>query len=486
MEKDQKNQAGDTEEVAEEVIIIENPEVIDGTMLQGEIVKVGDGFIFIDHVRRGYQTVPTNGDVFCPVPKDSNYKVGQLVQFSELNQDRDRVGKFRTENISLVNTDLDVNTPEGRIGMIAKLSETKSPYHQLKKIIAEGDIEKAKENKPLVEFVQQVAWLLNQEGGYQPEHISRMAEEFVAKTFAMLGPLGVKCSIQGDVDLEAEEEMIKETAKLYEESGLSGQAESLKKEYAQFLAVRNAFTLMSQNNLLNYWSVIDQKHLPELTYAFPVCYIYRKAGLDGLERQEREDDPRPDETIKFFSDCVGSQEYAWFFQIYNRRTRPLARFNGKDIMPPALVKIMNKAKENFDYIAIMTPYHDQASREWSDPNWLRNIDPIMVGFLKDLPYMFVLGRWSGTGIFPLLLDCIADTTNHLRINKHLLGNFIHNSWWYKGKKSSNNDEVKDILSNSEMEKVLIEYTDRLLKAYDNGLLFQFLRGELKEDPDYKF
>lgn len=120
----------------------------------------------------------------------------------------------------------------------------------------------------------------------------------------------------------------------------------------------------------------------------------------------------------------------------------------------------------------MTPYHDVASREWSDPNWLRNIDPIMIGFIQGLPQMFVLGRWSGTGIFPLLLDCIADTANFIRLNKHLLKNFKSNTWWYKGEANSGN-----CLSTNDTNNGLETFADKLLTAYDGGYLFEFLRGE---------
>jgi len=205
-----------------------------------------------------------------------------------------------------------------------------------------------------------------------------------------------------------------------------------------------------------------------------------------LEDLTEENDPRPDETIKFFSDHVGSTEWAWFFQIYNRRTRPFYKFSGKDIMPPNILMIMKEAKQIFDYICIMTPYHDQASREWSDPNWLRNIDPIMVGFIQGMDQMFVLGRWSGTGVFPLLLDCIADTKNHLTLNKHLLKYFPNDSWWYKGMRENPAGTRSILAQNNTSDNGLTAFADRLLSAYDNGLLFPFLRGELKDDPEYKF
>jgi hypothetical protein len=185
-------------------IIIENPEVLDGSLYTGEIVSVHTGYVFIHNVKRGYETIGTNGDVFCPVPLDAKFENGQLIQFSELNPDKERVGKFRAETISKMNSDIIENTPEGRMVAINQLSKSEHPYHHFKKMINDDDLSKAGENKPMVEFVQQIAWLLNRDGSYSPEYITQLAEEFVAKTFSMLTPLGFKCSINGSIDLEAE------------------------------------------------------------------------------------------------------------------------------------------------------------------------------------------------------------------------------------------------------------------------------------------
>ena len=214
-------------------IVIENPEVI-GDTYTGEIMSVHTGYVFIHNIKRGYETIGTNGDVFCPVPLDINFATGEIVQFFELNPDKERVGKFRTEKITIVNSGLELNTPEGRMHAIVGLSKALSPYHQLKKIISGDDIAKAAENKPLAEFIQQIGWVLNQNGGYDPEKVNKIAEDFVAKTFSMLTPLGVKCSIMDDIDKVEEANMIEATISLYKENQLEGQAESLKNEYTQF------------------------------------------------------------------------------------------------------------------------------------------------------------------------------------------------------------------------------------------------------------
>lgn len=450
-----------------ETIIIENAEIITEQWYTGEISAIHDGYVFINNIKRGYETIPTNGNVFCPVPKNSKFQLNQLVQFEELNNDRERPDCFRTEKIISI-TDLEISK---KVEQITQLSRSESPYHRLKKAISENDIKKAGKNKPLFEFIQGIAYLFGNGDEITTERIVEFAEKFVADTFAMLSPLNVKCSIQGGIDEDAELKMINDNINLYNESDLQGQAQSLCDEYNQFLKIRRVFNLMFQNNLLTFQSVIPAKYLPELTMAFPVWFVFDK---ENPIQDQKDDDPDIAKSTKFFCDCVGSIEYSWFFQIYNRRTRPLSTFKGKDIMPPALVKVMNEAKQIFDYIAIMTPYHDIASREWSDPNWLRSIDPLMVGFIKDLPsQVFVLGRWSMTGIFPLLLDSIADTAIHIKMNKHLLSNFRANTWWYRGQR----DGIILTQKGKENNNVLLPFANELLGAYDRGLLFEFLRGE---------
>jgi len=462
--------------VPEEVIVIENPETLPIDLYFGKVVSTHEGYIYISEVKRGYESIPTNGDVFAPVAKDGSFTIGQTVQFSTLSDDQKRPSKFRTENIKIVD---DQMVSAQRIEAIMSLAKNPSPYHDLRKVISADDVHRAAENQPLVNFVRQIAWMFNDNKGYDPETIINLANDFIKKNFNMLESIGVKFSITSNFDENAEKSLIDETLKLYEEIGMTGQKQSLLKEYAQFEKVRRAFSLMHNGGLLNYSSIIPIENLPELSFAFPVWYVY---SSNNLSDETGMDDPRPNHAVRFFSDSIGSVEFAWFYQMYNRRTRSLSQFQGRDIMPPRLVKILKEAKQNFDYVTIMTPYHDQASREWSDPKWLRNIDPIMVGFLKGLPYMFILGRWSGTGIFPLLLDCIADTSNHLKINKHLLQYFSERSYWYKGSRTTGN-EIDTELGNSNK---LVRFADVLLLAYDRGLLFPFLRGELKDDPEYKF
>lgn len=435
----------------------------------GEVVSVHDGFSYIGRVRRGYQTIATNGDVFVP----QVLKVGELVEFDELNSDPKRPGKFRTESVRIPEGGLVSMDPDSNNVVAIRDLVCPSVYHAGRKQVPAEDVEQAIANQPFEELIRNRQEM--SEGGAPEDDVAKMAEGFLITTFAALFPIGVSYSVDGDVDKEAEQAKVDEAIVLYEEQGMTGQIESVRKEYEQFSGVRDAFTLMRSNGILSLETVIPMYYLPEMLCIAPVWFVY---GRKNIPDNTVERDPRPDHAVQYFCDQVGSREFSWFYQIYNRRTRPLRQFQGRDIMPPALMKILGIAKATFDYVVIMTPYHDIASREWADPNWLRNIDPYLVGFMDGLPYMFLLGRWSGTGLFPLVADMIGDTMNHLRCNKKLLGNFKSNTWWYKGLKDDDEDGIlQDIQGGDGNNAVLEPFADQVLQAFEEGQLFEFLRGE---------
>jgi hypothetical protein len=293
--------------------------------------------------------------------------------------------------------------------------------------------------------------------------------------FAHLQAFGVSYDIDGEVDVAEESHQIEATAAEYEAADMALQASDLREQYRKFAGARRVFHLMHQQGILHIDTVIPIRYLPEFTVACPVWYA---EGRDGdVKNQLHEDDPRVSPFVTYLCDQVGSKEFAWFFQLYNRRTRLLSSFqSNRDIMPPKLVKLLGVARQVFDYTAIATPYHGEASRDWQDAKWLRQIDPFLLGFNRDVPFIFILGRWSGTGIFPLFLDMIADTMAHLESHKQLLHNFSVNTYWYRGGNGNS-----DLLSMGGGQPHPLEpFADQVLAAYREGRLFQFLRGEKPE------
>ena len=461
-----------------EVEIIDGKDVIlpDGQVRYiGAIVSAHDGFSYIGRVKRGYETINTNGDVFVP----AEFPVNGLVEFDKLNDDPKRPGKFRTESARLAENALTEVNKETRAAALMKISE-RSIYHLGAKEIDPEQVRLAAENEPFA----QMLGIHKKAQEISGQKIISFAENFLKGTFACLASVGVYYSIGADVNKDAEKATIEEAVRAYRANGLDGQIESLREEYTKFLGIRDAFMLMNASGLLNAESIVPIRYLPDLLVAAPVWFVSARERLEDLTDQN---DPKPDNAVKFFCDAVGTKEFAWLYQIYNRRTRPLKNFSGRDIVPLPIMKIIESVRDKFDYLVIATPYHDIASREWVDPQWLRNLDPFLFGFVKDLPFMFLLGRWSGTGLFPLLCDMIADTIDHLRLNHKKLKNFPSGAFWYKGLDSY--QEEDGILlggsNNHGGNNVLVPFALEVIKAFEEGRLFEFLRGEEKEKVEVK-
>jgi len=91
--------------------------------------------------------------------------------------------------------------------------------------------------------------------------------------------------------------------------------------------------------------------------------------------------------------------------------------------------------------------------------------------------MFVLGRWSGTGLFPLFCDMVADTMDHIETNRDSLKGFT-NPYWYKGGSFGGKGPN---WPGSIDSGYVYGFSEKLTKAYEEGWLFNFLRGESRAE-----
>ncbi len=372
-----------------------------------------------------------------------------------------------------------------------------TPYHFSKKQVPTELVEKVLKNKPLADWdVKQ----LNSERLPTSEEFQILASRFILENFVFL--------LNAGINLE-DESLSSETIKGYKSSGLPELAKSVEDEFVSLQSVKKILKFAQHSLEANQFgekqswllqsvaevckSVLDskskrfllesvaeiseynqncsqfrtpmllhKKFLPELFVACPVWFV---SGND-INDTTSDNDPEPGKEVRFFSELVGTQNFAWVYQLYNRRTRTIESFRGKDIMPLHISKLIPKLKEKFDYLVIATPYHDIASKEWSDSTWLRNIDPYFLGFKQNSDYLVVIDRWSGTGFLPLINEMIADTMDHLKKHLHLLSNFSINTYWYRG--SSNNSFV--------LGKGLPEFGKTLASEFEKGELFDFLRS----------
>lgn len=338
-----------------------------------------------------------------------------------------------------------------------------TPWHANRKYIAPERAEKAAQNKPFDGILPYIHPRYAKDHGVD---VKEAAQQFLTATFANLLETGVDFSIPSAVDIEREKERIQEIGKRYKELGLDGQVVSLKHEYDRFVGLRSILSLKEQSKILSGELALPVSHLPEVFVAAPVWFTDAKSG--GLKDLTNAGEPLPDKAVQFFCKAVGTQTFADFFQLYNRRTRPISRFSGRDIIPPGLLEVIGVARKTFDYTVIATPYHDVADSEWADEAWQRNIDPYLLGFFEDVPFFFMLGRWSGTGLFPLFTEMVADTLNHLKVHAEKLSDFLDQPYWVLCDENDKDEWISDGVS-------IQSAAMGIIGAYETNQLFRFLR-----------
>ncbi|MFH1632135.1 MAG: hypothetical protein ABIA47_03940 [bacterium] len=85
--------------------------------------------------------------------------------------------------------------------------------------------------------------------------------------------------------------------------------------------------------------------------------------------------------------------------------------------------------------------------------------------------MFFLGRWSDSGLFPLIGEMVADTISFLRTNKERLEGFGQSPYWHTPDGSANGSllHAGDVLQGRARE---------MIRHFEAGTLFNYLRGTL--------
>lgn len=207
-------------------------------------------------------------------------------------------------------------------------------------------------------------------------------------------------------------------------------------------------------------TVLSTSNLAEILLAMPVCFL-------SVGNTVSEEDPRPSSATKMFCDAIGSKNFAWFYQLYNRRDRAIKNFQGPDPIPSDYLEFRPQLERLVSLEVIATPYHSISTKEWCDPSWQSSIDPIAFGLYDDIPFFTIFKRWSGNGIFPLLADLMADTISHIKTNMNSLRNF-RNPYWYKAGgtgDTSLGDSTK-----------LTTFAQSLVQNFSEGKVFDFLRS----------
>lgn len=484
--KEDKGTRGNTipSALGELIIEVETPN------FTGEVVDRKNGYCFLANVRRGTETMETNGDVFLHDP-DKLFNPGDVVEFDELNPNPEKEGRFRAEKARLIKKANALATPDSRAAVLAKVSEAHA-YHTGAKQISPASKRKAAMCAPFRQILEQK---FTKEATDQMDTDTQVlsaqeaAKDFLLRTFANLLPIiGEEAyTINNDMDQESENKKVNKACEAYSKQGMDGQVLALTEEYRKFTGIREAFTLMETNHILNLETVLPMKHLADFLIAAPVWYIYSNTRQEGpwagyvpVYDDNSGETPKRHPEISWICQHIGHERFYHAYQIFNRRMRSLKTFDGRDIIPPNLMGILEAAKKTFDIVAILTPYHDVAMRDWNNADkWARNVDPYIIGMLDGLDFIFVLGRFSATGLFPNVTSMVADTMICLEQHKETLARFSPELLWYGPDGSNLLKPHQDHRGNS----TLVEFAEEMLAAYEAGILFDWLRGEaeIKED-----
>lgn len=176
--------------------------------------------------------------------------------------------------------------------------------------------------------------------------------------------------------------------------------------------------------------VMPLEQLPDLFLAVPVLYSYQEVDQRKLPfsppaqelygwsttRREREFNSQQHFLLQLF----GNQLWCDLYQIFNRKWRSMARYQG-DTIPSSLHIRMDKARDVFDDIVICTPYHHEALKDLEEiATWRpeRRPEPYALGLIRDkgtYPFAVVLGRFiEDGGLFPDYFAMVEHTMSFLR------------------------------------------------------------------------
>lgn len=310
------------------------------------------------------------------------------------------------------------------------------------------------------------------------------SRELIARLFPQFAAM--RDESDGDLADEGFDTIIREAVEDHKSLGMTTQAEHMLRQANVYKGLRTV--LRNEEDLLTPETIIPIQYLPDLFMAVPVWYFWANDDLKNqVDALNQSADPFVHQKLRTICDMIPNQRWIDTFLMFNRRMRTLADYEG-DIIPPKIIARMRKMAPLFDHLVIMTPYHDVAGGDWNNIDWLRSIDPYVVGFLKDIPLMFVVGRFSDSGVFPLHSELLADTISFLRQNIQQLQGFnaVSNPYWYRSEgrrpyegRSAGSSGRQPATSHcvENLGNHLIHHTEELLAAFYEGNLFDWLRGE---------
>lgn len=308
-------------------------------------------------------------------------------------------------------------------------------------------------------------------GASDEEVAERLTRELLARVFPSFENLGPTFDpTMSDADIRA---LVAKAVQAYQMLGMSAQIEATQQEVESYIGSRRSLMFLREEGLFRSGTFVPVHFLPDLFMATPVWFFAKRVKNDdgeNLTRAQRDKAPLP-EALRFICDQVRSTEWSDMFLAFNSKVRPIEQYRGESI-PIEILSLIGRAKQSFDYVVVATPYHDLALEDWnSDMPWARMPDPFVLGFQRGLPFMFVLGRYSGSGIFPLIHELVADTIGFL--TKH--ENVPEQRFKYESLRWYNSSQPKIVLTTITGTQLTLSL-QKAIRAFKAGRLFDWLRG----------
>lgn len=459
-------------------------------------------------------------------PTGSKFQPGQEYGF-EVEVDPKRAGAFRAVNVSpvlhvaAVPTDGSSAVPglalfSDRPTTALALVPGRAPKQAHAKLVSAETVAQVGKNEPLKGIPPDDFTAVPRP--HTEAEIAAVMSAYLHQQYPNLQAVGLTYEVVG-FDKKAQDALVAETSGLYKDQGMHQQITHLNEEYCSFqetrrllswiveqkllaegsqvspavlgsvvrltetiktvsgkeglvTAAQQVVTFMLAHDLMRANTVLPIDRLPDLAAAVPVWYFSRERNYSDMGAISL--------GVSYACELFpGNNRWAAFHQMYNRRERSMMTYKG-DMVPPHIMRIMKEAQGVFDHVVVMTPYHDVAGQDWETFTWARSIDPYVVGFKKGLPVFFILGRFSDSGVFPLLHELVADTVEFLRANKEKLNGFDNRGdavpWisWTTGNSLMYNHRIS---GQRQLHVELKQVVDNLLQAFEAGRLFDWLRNE---------
>lgn len=239
----------------------------------------------------------------------------------------------------------------------------------------------------------------------------------------------------------------------------------------RYTKMRNFLKRLCSEGMVRPNSVLPVKYLADILLAFPVCFfVFKERDEQEAEVAYHTLNAPPHSVIHYICDLLLSQQFKDFFQMFNMRTRSAKIYQG-DTVPAEVSALMEKAQKFFDYIVIVTPYHDFAGKDWGEFQGTSPMDPLVLGFNKELPSVFfLLDRFSDSGLYPSYDELVAATIEFIKTYKELLRSVCGRIWIKK-----DGDEWN--YRGAHLGEHLARVADHLLTAFKLKKLSAWLRGE---------